>query len=199
VPPPTFATGNTETDDEEASFSGAPTPTPPPTRRASPIAIATPTDGAPTLEAVRPPVRAPAGSIAEAPRSSQPPRRRGPLARLSVALGGGGERSLAFTALALVAVVAVGLAAGLLAREWRMRIWVARRHEQARQKLSSGNYPGFQAAELVYRQDPGGAQRCTRTRRARARARADGLRVRRRARRCGERDPRPRGLAVGGG
>ena len=33
-----------------------------------------------------------------------------------------------------------------------MRARVAKRHELARQKLPSGNYPGFQAAELLYRQ-----------------------------------------------
>ena len=33
-----------------------------------------------------------------------------------------------------------------------MRARVAKRHELARQKLASGNYPGFQAAELLYRQ-----------------------------------------------
>ena len=66
-----------------------------------------------------------------------------------------GERSRRGVALlltALVAVIAVGVASGLLVREWRMRARVAKRHELARQKLASGNYPGFQAAELLYRQ-----------------------------------------------
>jgi tetratricopeptide (TPR) repeat protein len=53
---------------------------------------------------------------------------------------------------ALVAAIAAGVVAGLLVREWRMRARVARRHELARQKLQSGNYPGFQSAELLYRQ-----------------------------------------------
>src|SRR5262249_41104326 len=53
---------------------------------------------------------------------------------------------------ALVAVIAIGVATGLLVREWRMRTRVARRHELARQRLTSGNYPGFQAAEVLYRQ-----------------------------------------------
>jgi tetratricopeptide (TPR) repeat protein len=53
---------------------------------------------------------------------------------------------------ALVAVIAVGVATGLLVREWRMRARVAKRHELARQRIASGNYPGFQAAELLYRQ-----------------------------------------------
>src|SRR5262249_40070800 len=59
---------------------------------------------------------------------------------------------LALLLTALGAVVAVGVATGLLVREWRMRARVAKRHELARQKLAAGNYPGFQAAELLYRQ-----------------------------------------------
>lgn len=70
-------------------------------------------------------------------------------------VGFGSERSrrgIALLLTALVAVVAVGVATGLLVREWRMRARVAKRHELAKQKLASGNYPGFQAAELLYRQ-----------------------------------------------
>ncbi|HEX6836789.1 MAG TPA: tetratricopeptide repeat protein, partial [Polyangia bacterium] len=70
-------------------------------------------------------------------------------------VGWNGERSrrgIALLLTALVAVVAVGVATGLLVREWRMRARVAKRHELAKQKLASGNYPGFQAAELLYRQ-----------------------------------------------
>jgi tetratricopeptide (TPR) repeat protein len=67
-------------------------------------------------------------------------------------LGDRSRRSIALLLTALVAVVAVGVATGLLVREWRMRTRVARRHELAKQKLASGNYPGFQAAELLYRQ-----------------------------------------------
>ncbi|HEY2749027.1 MAG TPA: tetratricopeptide repeat protein [Polyangia bacterium] len=67
-------------------------------------------------------------------------------------LGDRSRRGIALLLTALVAVVAVGVATGLLVREWRMRARVAKRHELARQKLASGNYPGFQAAELLYRQ-----------------------------------------------
>jgi len=59
---------------------------------------------------------------------------------------------LALIATAIVVVIAVGVVTGLLIREMRMRARVARRHELAKQKLASGNYPGFQAAELLYRQ-----------------------------------------------
>ncbi len=62
------------------------------------------------------------------------------------------RRGIALLLTALVAVVAVGVATGLLVREWRMRARVAKRYELAKQKLASGNYPGFQAAELLYRQ-----------------------------------------------
>src|SRR5262249_36228962 len=51
-----------------------------------------------------------------------------------------------------IVVIAVSTVTGLLVREWRMRSRAAKRHELARQKLLSGNYPGFQAAELLYRQ-----------------------------------------------
>lgn len=67
-------------------------------------------------------------------------------------VGDRGRRGFALLLTALIAVVAVGVATGLLVREWRMRARVAKRHELARQKLASGNYPGFQAAELLYRQ-----------------------------------------------
>ena len=67
-------------------------------------------------------------------------------------LGDRSRRGIALLLTALVAVVAVGVATGLLVREWRMRTRVAKRHELARQKIASGNYPGFQAAELLYRQ-----------------------------------------------
>ncbi len=67
-------------------------------------------------------------------------------------LGDRSRRGIALLLTALVAVVAVGVATGLLVREWRMRARVTKRHELARQKLASGNYPGFQAAELLYRQ-----------------------------------------------
>lgn len=67
-------------------------------------------------------------------------------------LGERPKRSLLLLFTALVAVIAVGVATGLLVREWRMRARVAKRYELARQKLASGNYPGFQAAELFYRQ-----------------------------------------------
>jgi tetratricopeptide (TPR) repeat protein len=60
--------------------------------------------------------------------------------------------SVGYLVAALVSVVAAGVVAGLLVREWRMRARVAKRHELARQKVASGNYPGFQAAELLYRQ-----------------------------------------------
>jgi tetratricopeptide (TPR) repeat protein len=66
--------------------------------------------------------------------------------------GDGQRRGVALLLTALVAVVAVGVATGLVVREWRMRARVAKRHELARQKIVSGNYPGFQAAELLYRQ-----------------------------------------------
>jgi tetratricopeptide (TPR) repeat protein len=62
------------------------------------------------------------------------------------------RRGFALLLTALIAVIAVGVVTGLLVREWRMRARVARRHDLARQKLGSGNYPGFQAAELLYRQ-----------------------------------------------
>ena len=67
-------------------------------------------------------------------------------------LGDRSRRGIALLLTALVAVIAVGVATGLLVREWRMRARVAKRHELAQQKLASGNYPGFQAAELLYRQ-----------------------------------------------
>ena len=67
-------------------------------------------------------------------------------------IGERSRRGIALLLTALVAVVAVGVATGLLVREWRMRARVAKRHELAKQKLASGNYPGFQAAELLYRQ-----------------------------------------------
>jgi tetratricopeptide (TPR) repeat protein len=67
-------------------------------------------------------------------------------------LGDRSRRGIALLLTALVAVVAVGVATGLLVREWRMRARVAKRHELATMKLASGNYPGFQAAELLYRQ-----------------------------------------------
>lgn len=67
-------------------------------------------------------------------------------------LGDRSRRSIALLLTALVAVVAVGVATGLLVREWRMRARVAKRHELARQKLASGNYPGFESAERFYRQ-----------------------------------------------
>jgi tetratricopeptide (TPR) repeat protein len=63
-----------------------------------------------------------------------------------------GRRGIALLLTALVAVIAVGVVTGLLVREWRMRARVTKRHELARQKLASGNYPGYQAAELLYRQ-----------------------------------------------
>src|SRR5262249_29264638 len=59
---------------------------------------------------------------------------------------------LALFGAALIAVIAAGVLSGLFVREYRMRQRVARRHELAKQKLQSGNYPGFQAAELLYRQ-----------------------------------------------
>ncbi|MCU1276942.1 MAG: Tetratricopeptide 2 repeat protein, partial [bacterium] len=67
-------------------------------------------------------------------------------------VGDRSRRGIALLLTALIAVVAVGVATGLLVREWRMRTRVAKRHELAKQKLASGNYPGFQAAELLYRQ-----------------------------------------------
>jgi tetratricopeptide (TPR) repeat protein len=53
---------------------------------------------------------------------------------------------------AFVGVVAAGVLLGLGWRELRMRGRVTKRYEMARQKLASGNYPGFQSAELLYRQ-----------------------------------------------
>lgn len=62
------------------------------------------------------------------------------------------RRSIALLFTALIAVVAVGVATGLLVREWRMRVRVAKRFELAKQKLASGNYTGFQTAALFYQQ-----------------------------------------------
>lgn len=67
-------------------------------------------------------------------------------------LGDRSRRGIALLLTALIAVVAVGVATGLLVREWRMRARVAKRHELAKQKLASGNYPGFKTADLLYRQ-----------------------------------------------
>jgi hypothetical protein len=67
-------------------------------------------------------------------------------------IGDHSRRGIALLLTALLAVVAVGVATGLLVREWRMRARIQKRQELAQQKLASGNYPGFQHAELLYRQ-----------------------------------------------
>jgi tetratricopeptide (TPR) repeat protein len=59
---------------------------------------------------------------------------------------------LAIAITSVIVVIAVSTVTGLLVREWRMRARITKRHDLARQKLLSGNYPGFQAAELLYRQ-----------------------------------------------
>lgn len=88
---------------------------------------------------VRVPVRPPTQRVAPPPSRSWSGR-----------LPSGG--TIALLATALVAVIAVGVVTGLVVREWRLRARVAKRHALAAQKLLSGNYPGFQAAELLYRQ-----------------------------------------------
>ena len=65
---------------------------------------------------------------------------------------GRGTRSWVAFGAVIVAVIATGVVAGLLVREWRLRVRVERRHELAQKKLTSGNFPGYQAAELLYRQ-----------------------------------------------
>jgi tetratricopeptide (TPR) repeat protein len=75
------------------------------------------------------------------------------MGRVRYALFGDRNSSgLALFGAALIAVIAAGVLSGLFVREYRMRQRVARRYELAKQKLQSGNYPGFQAAELLYRQ-----------------------------------------------
>lgn len=75
------------------------------------------------------------------------------LGRVRFALFGDRHGSgLALFGAALIAVIAAGVLSGLFVREYRMRQRVGKRHELAKQKLQSGNYPGFQAAELLYRQ-----------------------------------------------
>ncbi len=52
----------------------------------------------------------------------------------------------------LAVAVSVAVVAGLALREWHLRSRVDLRRQLAAQKLGSGNYAGFQAAELLYRQ-----------------------------------------------
>ena len=80
--------------------------------------------------------------------------RRSALSRVAGALDLDRLRSggIGLLVAALIAVIAVGVVAGLVVREWRMGSRVKRRYELARQKLASGNYPGFLSAELLYRQ-----------------------------------------------
>lgn len=105
-------------------------------------------DGQPGPGVVRVPVNAPR----KINSGTRHPRPTAILRDLGAPWWDRSRRGLLLLLTALVAVVAVGVATGLLVREWRMRARVARRHELARQRLASGNYPGFQAAELLYRQ-----------------------------------------------
>jgi tetratricopeptide (TPR) repeat protein len=108
----------------------APTPEPPPRRRAHGARLPPP----------------------KSDRLERPIRRRRETFLNAFLPGQMARRGVALLATALVAVVAVGVLAGLLVREWRMRARVHTRHELARRKVASGNYPGFQAAEQLYRQ-----------------------------------------------
>jgi predicted Zn-dependent protease len=89
-------------------------------------------------------------------RSSRKRRknRSGLVSRALEALPGGGQGQRRWLTIVIVAVVVVvpGLLGGLFIKEWRAQVQNRRRQELALKKLASGNFPGYQAAELLYRQ-----------------------------------------------
>lgn len=94
-------------------------------------------------------VRVPLSTTSKRPAMQEPSF----FGRIRYALFGDRQGSgLALFGAALIAVIAAGVLSGLFVREYRMRQRVGKRHELAKQKLQSGNYPGFQAAELLFRQ-----------------------------------------------
>jgi tetratricopeptide (TPR) repeat protein len=138
-----------ETPDPRKRISGirTPEPLPPPPRGPN-------SHEAPTSETANPPWQTPGVVRVPLPRTAPSPTiDLNVWGKIRYALVGDRPGSfLALLATAFVAVVAIGVVTGLLVREWRMRGRVAKRYELARQKLASGNYPGFEAAEVLYRQ-----------------------------------------------
>ncbi len=127
---------------ERASPQQAQQPAPPPARSRRPHL-------APAPDAPRAPSSGGQGFAALGPS----PRPVGLLSRALEALApSSGSRNWLAFAVVVAGAFATAVVAGLLIREWRLRGRVASRHELAQKKLTAGNYPGYQAAELLYRQ-----------------------------------------------